>query len=195
MPPIELSPETDKPHEEHLATRRAYDGHILHVRVDDVRLPSGRETVREIIEHPGSVIVLPVTTDDEVLLIRQYRYATGEVLFELPAGLIDEGESPEVAARRELTEETGYEAGELIFLGAAWVSPGYTQEESHFYVATGCTQVEHEPDEDEPIEIIHVPLADLPGLLRPGQSPIRNAQTLLALNWFVRLQDELLGRD
>ncbi|HYH10905.1 MAG TPA: NUDIX hydrolase, partial [Thermomicrobiales bacterium] len=94
MPPIELSTETDKPHEEHLATRRAYDGHILHVRVDDVRLPSGRETVREIIEHPGSVIVLPVTTDGEVLLIRQYRYVTGEVLFELPAGLIDEGEAP-----------------------------------------------------------------------------------------------------
>ena len=193
MTPIDISTETDKPHEERLATRRAYDGHILHVRVDDVRLPSGRETVREMIEHPGSVIVLPVTTDGEVLLIRQYRYTTGEMLIELPAGLIDEGEEPETAARRELTEETGYEAGELHVLGAAYVSPGYTQEESNFYVATGCAQVEHEPDEDEPIDVIHVPLADLPGLLQPGESPIRNAQTLLALNWFVRVRDELLG--
>lgn len=193
MSPIELSVETDKPHEQHLATRRAYDGHILHVRVDDVRLPSGRETVREMIEHPGSVIVLPVTTDREVLLIRQYRYTTGESLIELPAGLIDEGEEPEVAARRELTEETGYEAGRLAFLGAAWVSPGYTQEQSHFYVAAECAQVEHEPDEDEPIDVIHVPLADLPELLMPGVSPIRNAQSLLALNWFLRLQDELPG--
>jgi ADP-ribose pyrophosphatase len=193
MTPIELSTENDRPHEEPLATRRAYDGHILHVRVDDVRLPSGRETKREMIEHPGSVIVLPVTVDGEVLMIRQYRYVTGEYLIELPAGLIDEGERPEDAATRELTEETGYEAGNLTFLGAAWASPGYTQEESHFFVATGCVQVEHEPDEDEPIEIIHVPLDDLSDLLKPGESPIHNAQTLLTLNWFLRLQDELMG--
>lgn len=193
MTSIELSTETNKPHEEHLATRRAYDGHLLHVRVDDVRLPSGRETKREMIEHPGSVIVLPVTTDAEVLLIRQYRYVTGEYLIELPAGLIDEREEPKDAATRELKEETGYEAGKLTFLGAAWASPGYTQEETSFYVATECVQVEHEPDEDEPIEIIHIPLDDLPGLLQPGKSPIRNAQTLLTLNWFLRLQDELLG--
>ena len=193
MSPIEISTETDKPHEEQISSRRAYDGHIIHVRVDDVRLPSGRETVREMVEHPGSAIVVPVTTDDEVLLIRQYRYTTGETLIELPAGLIDEGEEPEVAAKRELHEETGYEAGELRFLGAAYVSPGYTQEETSFYVATGCVQADHEPDEDEPIDIIHVPLGELPALLKAGESPIRNAQTLLALNWFVRLQNELLG--
>lgn len=193
MTSIDISTSTDKPHEEQIASRRAYDGRILHVRVDDVRMPSGRESQREMIEHPGSVIVLPVTTDDEVLLIRQYRYVTGETLIELPAGLIDEGEEPEAAARRELREETGYGVGELLFLGAAYVSPGYSREESNFYVATGCMQLDHEPDEDEPIDIIHVPLDDLPGLLKPGESPIRNAQTLLTLNWFLRLQDELLG--
>lgn len=193
MPPIEIPIDTDKPHEEHLASRRAYDGHILHVRVDDVRLPSGRKTVREMVEHPGSAIVLPVTTDGEVVLIRQYRYTTGETLIELPAGLIDAGEEAETAARRELHEETGYAAGELRFLGAAYVSPGYSQEKSHFYVATGCTRVGHEPDADEPIDVIHVPVGDLPDLLRPGASPVRNAQSLLALTWFMHLRDELPG--
>lgn len=193
MPPIELSTSTDKPHEQRLASRRAYDGHILHLRVDDVRLPSGRETVREIVEHPGSVIVLPVTTDREALFIRQYRYTIGKTVIELPAGLIDPGEAPDVAAARELQEETGYQAGDLRFLGAAYVSPGYTQEMSHFYVAVGCKLADQEPEPDELIELVHVPVDDLSELLRPGESPIENAQALLALNWFARSQEELMG--
>lgn len=194
MTPIEFPTNDDLPHEERLASRRAYDGHILHVRVDDVRMPSDRKTVREVVEHPGSVIVLPVTVDDDVLLIRQYRYAVDERVIELPAGLIDPGEEPETAARRELEEETGYEAGDVALLGSAYVSPGYTRELSHFYVATGCLETRpFETDPNEPMELLRVPRADLPSLIRPGRSPIRNAQTLLALNWFVRLQDQLLG--
>lgn len=194
MPPIDFSALTGKPHEQHLSSRRAYDGHILHLRVDDVRLPSGRETVREIVEHPGSVIVLPITVDREILFIRQYRYVIGKNVIELPAGLIDPDEAPEIAAARELHEETGYRANALRFLGAAFISPGYTQERSHFYVATGCEQVDHEPDQDEPIDLAHFPLDDLHDLLRSGgESPVENAQALLALNWFARLQDELMG--
>lgn len=192
MTPIDFSASSDKPHEQRLASRRAYDGHILHLRVDDVRLPSGRLTVREMIEHPGTVIVLPVTVDREVLFIRQYRYSIGKAVVELPAGLIDPGEEPADAAARELVEETGYRSGGIRFLGAAFVSPGYTQERSHFFVAIGCERVNHEPDQDEPIDLLHVPLGDLPDLLRPGESPIENAQALLALNWFLRLRDEFL---
>jgi ADP-ribose pyrophosphatase len=193
MTPIDL-PAADLPHEERLSSRRAYDGRMLHVRVDDVRMPSGRKTVREVVEHPGSVIVLPVTVDDDVLFVRQYRYAVDERVIELPAGLVDKGEDPEEAARRELSEETGYEAGEVRLLGSAYVSPGYTREQSHFFVATGCLETRpFEMDPDEPMELLRVPRADLPAMIRPGRSPIRNAQTLLALNWFVRLEDQLLG--
>lgn len=194
MTPIDIPKSDDLPHEERVGRRRVYDGHILHVRVDDVRMPSGRRSVREMVEHPGSVIVLPVTVDDDVLLIRQYRYAVEERVIELPAGLIDPGEAPEDAARRELEEETGYEAGELALLGSAFVSPGYTRELSHFYVATGCLETRaFETNPDEPMELLRVARGDLPALIRPGRSPIRNAQALLALNWFVRLQDQLLG--
>jgi ADP-ribose pyrophosphatase len=194
MTSIDLPTNDDLPHEERLSSRRAYDGHILHVRVDDVRMPSGRKTVREVVEHPGSVIVLPVTVDDEVLFVRQYRYAVDERVIELPAGLIDPGEAPEVAARRELEEETGYEAGEIRLLGSAYDSPGYTRELSHFYVATGCLETSpFETNPDEPMELLRISRGDLPSLIRPGASPIRNAQTLLALNWFVRLEDQLLG--
>lgn len=194
MTPIDLPASDDLPHEERLSSRRAYDGRMLHIRADDVRMPSGRKTVREVVEHPGSVIVLPVTVDDDVLFVRQYRYAVDERVIELPAGLVDEGEAPEVAARRELVEETGYEAGEVTLLGAAYVSPGYSREQSHFYVATGCLETRpFETNLDEPMELLRVPRGDLPALIRPGRSPIRNAQTLLALNWFVRLEGQLLG--
>jgi len=175
------------PHEKRIDTRRVYDGHLLHLRVDDVRLPSGRESVREIVEHPGSVVIVPLTAEREVLLVRQFRYATGRYLAELPAGLIDPGEHVMETAARELTEETGYAAKSLRHLTTVYVSPGYAQERSAIVLATGCRPVAHVPDQDEPLELIRHPVAMLDELLVPGNTAIENAPTMLGLLWLLRL--------
>ncbi|HVL26255.1 MAG TPA: NUDIX hydrolase [Thermomicrobiales bacterium] len=183
----ELAGAPDLPHETTLATRRAFDGHLLHVRVDDVRLPSGRESVREIVEHPGSAVIVPVTVDGHLLMIRQYRYVIDDYLLELPAGVLDPGEDALTAARRELIEETGHEAGTIRELSTVYVSPGYTHERSTLVLAEGCVPVAHEADQDEPIQLVLIPLAEIPALLTAGASPIRNAQAMIGLMWLYRL--------
>jgi ADP-ribose pyrophosphatase len=180
-------PEPSQPHEEWSATTRGFDGKLLHVRVDQVRLPSGRPAVREIVEHPGSVVIVPVTVERTVLLIQQFRYAVGEYLLELPAGLIDPGEMTLIAAGRELIEETGYRAGSLEILAETYVSPGYSQERTRIVLADHCEPVPHEPDIDEPLDIIQLPLAQIPDLLTRRSTVIANMQAMLGLMWLYRL--------
>lgn len=177
----------DLPHEEYLSSERVFDGTLLKVRVDTVRTPSGKESPRELVEHPGSVVIVPVTSDGMVLFIRQYRYATGNYLLELPAGLIDEGEDPEKAATRELLEETSFEPGSIRELCKVYVSPGYTEEITTIYLAEDCTPIDYEDDEDEPIQLLPVPLAEIPRMLTPGPADAIDAQTMLGMLWLVRL--------
>ncbi|MGB3330268.1 MAG: NUDIX hydrolase [Thermomicrobiales bacterium] len=179
--------EPQRPHEVTTGTQRAFDGRLLHVRVDAVRLPSGAMSAREIVEHPGSAVVLPLTAEREVLMIRQYRHAFGRYLLELPAGLVDPGEDAIATAGRELIEETGYAATALRHLTTVLASPGYTQERSALVLATGCHAVAHAADEDEPIDVLRVPLADLGALLEPGNTAIENAQAMLGVMWLLRL--------
>jgi ADP-ribose pyrophosphatase len=180
-------PEPSHPHEEQTSTERGFDGKLLHVRVDQVRLPSGRPAVREIVEHPGSVVIVPVTVERTVLLIQQYRYAVDEYLLELPAGLIDPGEMVLPAAGRELTEETGYQAGSLEILADVYVSPGYSQERTRIVLADHCEPVPHDPDIDEPIQIIHLSLVQVPDLLTRRSPLVANMQAMLGLMWLYRL--------
>ena len=177
----------DPPHETRLGSRQAFAGRLLHVRVDDVRLPSGRTSVREVVEHPGSAVVIPVTTDGHVLMIRQYRHVTGEHLLELPAGVLDPGEDPRAAGQRELREETGHRAATVRELATIWISPGYTTERATVLLAEGCESVPHEADVDEPVQIVRVPLVDVPALLDPGASRVHNALAMIGLLWLVRL--------
>ncbi|HYI25867.1 MAG TPA: NUDIX hydrolase [Thermomicrobiales bacterium] len=204
MPLSDLTSAEDLPHEvrtgseiihdipfgSRTGSETIYDASWLRFRIDDVRLPSGRASQRAVVERPKSVVIVPVTVDGEVLLIRQYRYAAGQHLIELPAGLIDPGEDALTTARRELIEETGHEPGTLRILATVFMSPGYTDEQTTFVLAEGCSPVEHEPDPDEPIRVAKIPLAEVTDLLIPGDMQVIQAQAMLGLMWLLRMYDQ-----
>ena len=145
--------------EKTLESREVYRGRILRVREDRVRLPNGKEGVREVVEHPGGVGILALDGDD-VLLVKQYRYAFSRVLTEIPAGKREPGEDPFVTAQRELKEEIGAEAGRWTELGALIASPGCYGETLYLYMAEDLTFGETDPDEDEFLEVLRVPFEE-----------------------------------
>jgi ADP-ribose pyrophosphatase len=187
--PFSSTPSEQEPaHEQTRSQRYVYESPYMNLRVDDVTLPSGRESDRHVVERNPSVVIIPVTTDDHVLLVRQYRYAAGERLIELPAGMIDPGETILETAARELREETAHEAAHLEHLATLYLSPGFTDEQSAFVLATDCTPVPHDQDPDEPMQVTRVPLADIPSLIAPGNSTINQAQAMIGLLWLLRLR-------
>ena len=115
--------------------KTVFEGHIIQVELDEIALPNGRPAQREVVRHPGGVCVLALDQDGQVTLVRQYRYPMGEHIIELPAGKLDPGEEPSVAARRELEEETGLRAGKLTYLGYLLASPGFCDERLHMFLA------------------------------------------------------------
>ena len=181
-----LSTVSAHPHGEVLATRRGFDGKRVRVRVDDVRLPSGRQTVREVVETAPAVAAVPITTDGRVLLIRQYHHAIGRALLGLPAGTQEPGEEPAATVRRELIEETGYAADTVTELVAYYPSPGYTDERLTIFRADGCRPVGGGPALDELIDVVPVPLAEIPALVAAGPDQIAESKTLIGLLWLLR---------
>ncbi len=147
--------------EKTLSSERIYDGAIIHVRRDRVLLPNGRTSVREVVEHPGGVGILAVDGDGMVLLVRQYRYAFGRTLLEIPAGKREPGEEPLVTARRELREETGVTADSWTPLGQLIASPGCYDETLYLYLAQGLHSGDTDPDEDEFLSVERMPMAEL----------------------------------
>ena len=138
------------------------------VRVDRVRLPNGSEATREVVGHADAVTIVPVDEDCNVVLVRQYRHALGASLLELPAGAIDEGEEPAVAAQRELREETGLAAGRLVLLGGFYSAPGFLTEYLHLFLGTELTPSPLEPDSDEFVEVVRIPVAELQAMIARG---------------------------
>ena len=155
--------------EQTLATRKIFEGRRINLRVDTVVLPSGRETTREIAHYPNSVGIVPLDENGNVILVRQYRHAVVRTLLEIPAGGMEEGESPQQSALRELEEETGYTAADIKEIGGIYAAPGYSTEYLHLFLATQLRPGPSRNDEDENIEVVSVPLDDIPDLIRSGE--------------------------
>ena len=158
---------------------RLYQGLIVDVEMDRVRLPDGKIARREIVVHPGGVAMLPLNDDGTVTMVRQYRYAYASELLEIPAGKLEEGEDSEQCALRELKEEIGVQVGELISLGSVYPSPGFCRETLYLYLARGLTYGERCPDEGEFLELERVPFDEL--LARVMNDEIKDGKTVTAV--------------
>lgn len=157
-----------------------FHGKIMNVRVDDALLPNGRPCKREICEHVGGVGILPIDEQRVVTLVRQWRYPYETVTLEIPAGKMDQGpEDAEQCGRRELAEETGLRAEQMIPLGEIWPSPGFMNERLRLFCAKGLTQGETHPDDDEFVEIVRMPFDQLCEMV--GRGEIRDAKTVAAV--------------
>ena len=179
--------------ERRVASRVVHKGRYLEFRVDTVERADGTRAERDVVGHPGAVAILAIDDADQVLLVRQFRLPAERVLLEVPAGTLDidetsgEVEDPDLAARRELEEETGYRARRWRRLASFWTAPGFASELMHLYLATDLEPA-HEgrlgPDEDERLELERMPLADAVAAARRGD--IADAKSLVALLWLDR---------
>jgi ADP-ribose pyrophosphatase len=178
-----------------VASEVVHRGRYMQFRVDTIERVDGTRGTRDVVGHPGAIAVLALDDRDRLLLVRQWRIAAGRALLEIPAGTLDvhdgETEDPDVAARRELEEETGHRAASWRKLAAFWTAPGFASELMHLYLATGLTGVADgdgrlAPDEDEHLELRHVPLDEAVALVESGG--IEDAKTILGVLWLDRLR-------
>lgn len=164
---------------ETINTETVYLGKAFDVRRDQVLLPDGKKTSFDVVVHPGAVTLIPVDSDGRILFVRQFRYAVGEELLELPAGTLDEGEEPQACAHREIREETGMSAGRLKKIGEFFLVPGYSTEFMHIYIAEDLKPDPLPGDEDEFITVEAVEQEKIPELISRGI--LRDAKSLSAI--------------
>lgn len=172
--------------EKTVGSTEIYKGKIIDVFCDDILLPDGKAGKREYIKHVGAACVVPVTDKGEVVIVRQFRYPFHAVLTEIPAGKLDgKGEDPLEAAKRELKEETGAEAAEMIYMGAYYPTCAYSDEVIHMYLAKGLSYGDTHFDDDEFIEYETVPLKDLVDDVMNGKIKDGKTQTALLKAWLL----------
>jgi ADP-ribose pyrophosphatase len=167
-----------------LSSKTIYEGAVFGIRRDEVIEPSGVRTTREVVTHPGSVVVLPVLPDGRILLIRQYRHATRQHLWELVAGRMDPGETPRKAAARELIEETGYRAKRFRLFLDVFPTPGFLEERMYILLAEGLTAGEAQPEEDEKIISRAYNPKQLEEMIRKGK--LRDAKSIAGILYYLR---------
>jgi len=184
----------DDPLEEHVVEREIiHRGRYLEFRIDHIERADGSGGTRDVVGHPGAIAVLAVDDDGRLLLVRQWRIPAAEAMLEIPAGTLDviDGvvEDPDLAARRELEEETGHRAGTWRKLAEFWTAPGFATELMHLYLATGIAGADGDdrlqPDEDERLELLHATIDDAVAMVERGE--IRDAKSILGILWLDRL--------
>ena len=163
---------------ETLSSENVYKGRVFDIRVDEIR-EDGVLYSREIVVHRGSAVIVPVFDDGTTALVRQYRHAAGEYLLEVPAGTLEAGEDPQIAAARELEEEIGVTAGKIEKLSEFYVSPGFLTEKMHLYLATGLTETKQALESDEILTVEGYSFAEAFNLISSGE--IRDAKTIIGL--------------
>ena len=165
--------------EKTLTQEYKFKGKIMSARVDDVELPNGRTAYREVCEHVGGVGILPIDAQGNVVFVRQFRYPYGEVIYEIPAGKMDHGpEDAEACGLRELREETGFTAGRMVPLGEIYPSPGFLTEVVYLYAALDLVPGPSQPDEDEFVEHVTMPFAELEKRIMDNE--IKDGKTVVA---------------
>jgi ADP-ribose pyrophosphatase len=167
-----------------LSSKTIYEGAVFGIRRDEVIEPSGIRTTREVVTHPGSVVVLPVLPDGRILLVRQYRHAARQHLWELVAGRMDPGETPRQAAARELIEETGYRAKRFRVFLDVFPTPGFLEERMYILLAEGLTAGDAQPEEDEKIIPRAYHSKQLEEMIRKGK--LRDAKSIAGILYYLR---------
>lgn len=161
------------------SSETVFQGRVFDVRVDQLISDAGQRSRVDLVVHPGSVTILPVSEQGRLFFVRQYRHPAGSILLELPAGTLEQGEEALACARRETEEEIGLSPSQIEYLGSCFLAPGYTTEETHIYLASGLQPVDAQGDPDEEIEVASYDLPAVQHLASSGQ--IRDAKSLAAI--------------
>jgi len=180
----------NKLEEKTLHSEEIFSGKVVRLCLEEVELPNGKQSKREIIKHPGAVAIIPVTADNKIVMVEQYRHALGKIIVEIPAGKLEKGEDPRECARRELEEETGYACESLELITSFYTSPGFADEILHVYLAKGLTKMENSAalDEDEFVNLEELTLDE--ALKYITEQKIYDAKTIYAVQ-YLQLQEAL----
>ncbi len=166
--------------EKKISSEEIFDGVAIHLFRDEVLLPNDKKGVREVIRHPGAVCVLPINENNEAIFVNQFRYAFNKVTLEAPAGKLDsKDEIPLEAAKRELREETGLKAENIVYLGEMYTTPALIDEIIHLYLATDLTEGNQDLDEDEFINVKKIPLEEAVSMVMNGEIKDSKTQTVI----------------